>query len=132
MNQELILMTWLHNIYLRPGNNLITVRRVRSKFINALYDNGLVKFVNGFMDGNNYYARVTITPKGKIILLRNMNRLVPEEESWEKLIDPFQVLDALRGSISGEYQEDLQRLNGLGKTCTLDVYSEAYQMNEQP
>jgi hypothetical protein len=48
------------------------------------------------------------------------------------LTDPFEVLDALGGSISGEYKEDLKLLEKRGKTCTEIVYNEAYQMSEQP
>lgn len=48
------------------------------------------------------------------------------------LLTPFDVLDALRGDISGEYEEDLKRLNKAGKTCTRKLYEEAYQQSSQP
>lgn len=49
----------------------------------------------------------------------------------QELKDPFEVLDALRGSISGEYEHDLICLNVGGKTCSREVYQQAYQMDQQ-
>jgi hypothetical protein len=48
------------------------------------------------------------------------------------LTDPFDVLDALGGNITGDYQVDLKRLNTNGRTCSESVYDDAYQMFEQP
>lgn len=50
----------------------------------------------------------------------------------EELTTPFEVLDALRGDITGEYQHDLKRLNAKGQTCTIEVYNEAYYMDQNP
>lgn len=55
------------------------------------------------------------------------------ERNWLDILKtPFEVLDALQGSISGEYEQDLKRLQKAGKTCTRELYDEAYQMSEQP
>lgn len=126
MDQSILLVTWLHNIYLRTERNQITVNPRRSKYIEALEKEGLVAYLQG------YVIRVVITPKGKKFLQKNMYLIPPEEESWEKLTRPFQVLDALRGEISGEFEEDLVRLNSQGKTCTMELYIDAYAMNQQP
>jgi hypothetical protein len=47
------------------------------------------------------------------------------------LIEPFEVIDALRGSISGNYERDIKKLNKDNKTCSERVYQEAYQMDQQ-
>jgi hypothetical protein len=49
-----------------------------------------------------------------------------------ELKDAFAVLDALRGSLTGEYDRDLIRLHKTGRTCSEQVYNEAYQMDQQP
>lgn len=48
------------------------------------------------------------------------------------LRESFEVLDALRGSISGNYTKDLARLQANGRTCGERLYNEAYQMDQQP
>ena len=54
------------------------------------------------------------------------------EDLRVKLQDPFKVLDALRGHITGEYVEDLKRLHENNQTCTEEVYNQAYQIDQQP
>lgn len=49
----------------------------------------------------------------------------------KEITEPFEVIDALRGKITGEYEDDLKRLVKAGKTCTREVYNEAYQISEQ-
>ena len=50
----------------------------------------------------------------------------------KQLTTAFAVLDALRGYITGEYEDDLKRLALSGCTCTQELYDEAYQMDQQP
>lgn len=54
------------------------------------------------------------------------------EDQLDELGDYFEVLDALGGDITGEYEEDLKRLHKGKKTCSRELYDEAYQMSEQP
>lgn len=54
------------------------------------------------------------------------------QRDYQILQYPFQVLDALRGSISGDYQHDLQILLEAKKACNEEVYQQAYQMQNQP
>jgi hypothetical protein len=44
----------------------------------------------------------------------------------------FDVLDALGGDISGSYEHDKERLEKSGRTCSEQVYNEAYQLSQQP
>lgn len=69
---ELLLLTWLHNVYMRP--EVITVRLATSKYLNALIDDGLIVYTD------NLYPRCCITSKGKKILAKNIHLLTPEEE----------------------------------------------------
>ena len=71
MNNEMILLTWLHNIYLHPKT--MTIRVATSKYVNALHDDGLVEF------SGKYVTRATITPKGKKLLQRNLHLLLDDE-----------------------------------------------------
>lgn len=52
--------------------------------------------------------------------------------SWVMLTSAFDILDALRGSISGEYEKDVKKLRKAGKTCSRSLYEEASQINDQP
>lgn len=63
--------------------------------------------------------------RGELIYLFPLGKL-------EHLLDAFAILDALRGSISGDYQKDIKWLNENGKTCTEELYHQAYQMDQQP
>jgi len=53
-------------------------------------------------------------------------------KTYKMIIDPIQVLDALRGYIIGVYEKDLKRLHKNGVTCDRSNYEQAYQLIEQP
>lgn len=91
------------------------------------------------------HAKSILTEKGYRDYLKRYSSLSTEYfqnggrfniNDYEKKVtiitNPFAVLDALGGDITGEYQDDLKRLEKRGKTCSVQVYNEAYQMSEQP
>ena len=54
------------------------------------------------------------------------------KRQYQILEEPFAVIDALRGDITGEYKKDLVRLQEDLKLCSEEVYKQAYQMDQQP
>lgn len=72
ISEQVMLLTWLHNIYLQPFGK-ITVRVATSSRMNALYDDSLVEYVIG------HATRVLITPKGKKYLAKNLHLLIDDE-----------------------------------------------------
>lgn len=52
--------------------------------------------------------------------------------SPKRITDPLAILDALRGSPSGDYEIDLARMEANGVTCTEVDYDYACQINDQP
>lgn len=44
----------------------------------------------------------------------------------------FEVLDMLRGSITGDFKKDLAKANKDGNTFSKELYDDAFQINEQP
>jgi hypothetical protein len=71
--------------------------------------------------------KVTISARPQAVRSRHQ---IEQELRLLKL--PLDVLDALRGSISGDYQKDVKKLRSQGCTCTQKVYDEAYQIDQQP
>jgi hypothetical protein len=54
------------------------------------------------------------------------------DSKMKSLTDPFDVIDALAGTLRGDYAKDLKRLESVGKTCSESLYNQAYQMDQQP
>ena len=56
------------------------------------------------------------------------------KEEWDavELTDPYSVIDALRGNITGDYEKDLKRLVKNKRRCSEELYQQAYQMDQQP
>lgn len=53
------------------------------------------------------------------------------ESDLKVLKDEFDVRDALGGELSGEYDQDIKRLNKKGLTTDKKTYNLAYQNQEQ-
>lgn len=44
----------------------------------------------------------------------------------------FEVMDALKGKLSGDYAKDLKKLNRRKLKCSAELYNLAYQTTQQP
>lgn len=51
---------------------------------------------------------------------------------YRTLTDEFDVRDALRGKMSGDYDKDFKRLMKAGCVCSAELYNEAFQISSQP
>lgn len=58
--------------------------------------------------------------------------MIKPKKSLKSLETPFEVADALRGNVTGDYMADLKRLVKNGKMCSAALYDLAYQLHSQP
>lgn len=75
------------------------------------------------------YARKEMLDSGfknSSLVIGKLNDAIAMASGLKIICEPFEVLNSLAGSISGEYKKDIIRLNESGCYCSEKIYDEAY------
>jgi len=66
------------------------------------------------------------------VQLITLNINIIMQENLRHTEDPFEIIDALAGCLSGSYSKDLEIAKQMGITFCEHTYQEAFQMQEAP